>query len=206
MEDDKPYSTDKYGRPDDKNYHYRIPLDGSAKRALRKVRVAEKVKGRWIETETSASRDGIIGYRHVETKDNKGPIAGLDGKYRFSKEWEYPFGPGRRGQLRARPNLQKGGGTKIKGPVGGTDLFVDFTSELTMSQLEHMDDDAYNILAREMDWALEDARRKKQEAIAEQRSNCDHQHFVELDEPSWGEMGKISGYCEDCGHEELAEV
>lgn len=209
MTGNESYPTDEFGRADGRNYHYKIPLDD--KRALSKLRVADKVKGRWFEKESSASRDGKLdGCIHVQTKDDKGPISGLS-EYEYSKEWEYPFGPGRMENLRVRPNTSGGGGIKVNGTVpayGGAgfryDLEVSFVSELTMSEARDMTDEAYDTITNELHWAEQEAHEKRREAIAEERRNCNHEHSVEFDEPKAGERGMIEGYCEDCGEEFLA--
>lgn len=202
------YPTDEFGRPDGRDYHYKIPFDDS--RALRKVRIAEKVKGRWITHESSAKRDGRLdGCEHYQTHDNKGPISGI-GEYEYSQQWEYPFGPGRMESLRARPNTAGGGGTKIEGTVPAYDeggyrynLEVSFTSDLTMTQLRGMDDETYDTITEELHWAEQDAHEQRREKEWELMQKCDHNHIVEFNEPSPGKGGMIDGYCEDCDKEFL---
>lgn len=108
------YPTDEFGRPDGRNYQYRISLDDG--RALRKASIADKFMGRWVEWDSTG--DNVpFGCVHIRTHDNKGHIPGL-ATCVHSHAWEdMPTGPGRLEGLEMRQSTSRGGGTKIKGSV-----------------------------------------------------------------------------------------
>lgn len=158
------YSTDEFDRPQGRNYQYRIHLDDSA--AMRRVRLADKIGGRFITTD---HKDAPLGYVHVQTRDNKGHIPGL-AEYAHSKSWEdFPAGPGRYQHLEMRNGSS--GGTKISGEVyAGFDIYgcqiryVDVTVTVSATPTEikaayesgENEDEVIGEIDDAIHWALED--------------------------------------------------
>lgn len=209
-QEDKPYPTDEFGRPNGRNYHYRIPLDDS--RAMRKARIAEKIKGRVLEWD--CCDDNPIGYTCVQTHDNKGPISGL-GEYEYSKQWERPFGPGKYENLRIRYN--NGGGTKIKGSVWTCDEYgteyqlpINTAVDLTVGEVKDAIEncgDKWNQLLESIQWAIEDSLEEKREKEWQKQQECSHDHVVVHDERKVSHSGlRVKGYCEDCNKEFVDSV
>ena len=118
------------------DYEYLISLDNE--RALRKVRVAEKVIGRFVETTTDADvcRKNL-GTVLVRTHDDRGRIAGLSDNLLHSKRMQYPFGPGYLDRVGINYDGRVKGTVPTCGPHGG-EFYVDvsFVSDMTVSEMK----------------------------------------------------------------------
>lgn len=195
---EKPYPVDEFGRPNGRNYHYKIPLDDS--RALRKVRIADKIKGRFIERNPT---DCSLYHVTFKTHDNKGPISGVE-EYQHSEQWESPFTKSRYSGLEVR--YANNGGTKVKGTVvnygevGRNDIVVNTTIDMTLGEVKkaanHESDELYNEFREKMNWVERESPTQRDI----RQKNCEHKHAVEYDESERKRTyNEFEGWCSDCG-------
>jgi len=117
------------------DYQYLVSLDD--RRALSKVRVAEKVTGRLIERTTDADvcRKNI-GMVLVKTIDHRGPIAGLSGDLMHAQEWQYPFGPGYMGRVGIKYQKAKGAVKTYDRYGGEHTVHVEVKTGMTMTEMK----------------------------------------------------------------------
>lgn len=159
---DKSYPVDEFGRPAGRNYNYRIPVEND--RALRKLRIAEKILDRWFSEEWKV----LDGYVEVQTRDKKGHLPGL-AEYNYARGWEKFPARGRLGRLEMK-NAPRGG-TRLKGSVFagftcyGVDVDyvgVDFTVGATPSEIRAAyetgknEDEVVGEIEEALHWVLED--------------------------------------------------
>lgn len=205
-DEEKPYKTDEFGRPDDRNYTYRIPIDDT--RAFRKASMHLKgFTDRWVDR--LKDHDGSdIGHMVIQTKDDKGHLSGLT-EYQYSAKWERPFKHSRH-DWEIRPANK--GGTKIRGTFSAFDeagfqitIPFDTTVSQTVSTVKAIangeaDSDVRNDFEEQMHWVKNDAIDAHRERVFEAQQDCDHEHFVRDDSAFYDDPSAV-GYCEDCGAE-----
>jgi len=204
---DADYPTDEFGRPDGRDYHYRIPTDNDAAMMLAswalhgRVKYSDRLVSKW----GGFSGDDGVSYIGIETRDNKGHLDGL-AKYAHSPEWRDMGVMSDIDEYRQNPS---GAGTKVRGtfrcspddPHTEITLEFDTVVDLTPTELEaayeNMGDD-WDSAQDSIHWAKQDAIEEYREELWEHRRDCEHNHFVRTDIP--GRSGAV-GYCEDCGAE-----
>lgn len=117
------------------DYQYLVPLDDS--RAMRKIRIAEKITGRLIERTTNADEcRKNLGTVLVKTIDDRGPIAGLSGDLQHATEWQYPFGPGYLGRVGIRYKRAKGAVKTYDCYGGEHTVHVEIRTGMTMTEMK----------------------------------------------------------------------
>ena len=117
------------------NYQYLISVDDS--RALRKIRIAEKVVGRLIERDTSADVcKKNLGMILVRTVDDRGPITGVSGDKQHAQEWQYPFGPGYMGRVGIKYMKAKGAVKTYDRYGGENTVHVEVNTGMTMTEMK----------------------------------------------------------------------
>ena len=202
MSENNDYPTDEFGRPDGRDYHYRIPLND--KIAMSILRMKKQHSERHI---VDQCHDQPLGYVCCKTNDSKGPISGLE-SYQHSEQWERPFTKGERADWEVR--YAQHGGTKIKGTItafnrcgGKVTVPFDTVVDMTLSEVKAAANgslEELNELADEMHWVRRDAIEEHRERVHEAQQECDHAHFVE-DASAHYDSPRAIGYCEDCGAE-----
>lgn len=117
------------------DYQYLVPMDDS--RAMRKIRIAEKVIGRLIERTTNAEAcRKNIGMVLVRTFDDRGPISGLSGDYQHATEWQYPFSKGYLGRVGIRYKRAKGAVKTYDRYGGEHTVHVEVKTGMTMTEMK----------------------------------------------------------------------
>lgn len=117
------------------DYQYLISLDN--RRALRKVRIAEKITGRLIERDTNAEvcRKNI-GTVLVKTIDDRGPISGLSGDLMHAQEWQYPFSKGYLSRVGIKYQKAKGAVKTYDRYGGEHTVHVEVKTGMTMTEMK----------------------------------------------------------------------
>ena len=200
------YKTDRYGRPDSPDYHYRIPLNDNqaVKRASLALKGMYPYKGRIVYKWDGFSGDQIS-YLGIRTNDSKGHLTGL-AKYAHSPKWR---DLGVMSDINEYRYYKKG--TKVRGTFnvdpmsfnGVSRLQFETVLDVTPSELETAYEnmgDTWGEIQRSLQWAKEDAMESAREQIAERQRNCEHEHAVFPDNHI-GETARSDGYCETCGAE-----
>lgn len=117
------------------DYQYLVSVDDS--RAWRKIRIAEKITGRFIErdkhNEACRKNPGMI---LVRTIDDRGPIAGLSGDLQHATEWQYPFGPGYLGRVGIRYRRAKGSVKTYDRYGGEHTVHVEVKTGMTITEMK----------------------------------------------------------------------
>lgn len=200
------YPTDEFGRPNGRDYHYRIPLnnDAAARLASLALNGMFPYKDRFVVEWKGFSGDSIS-YMGIRTNDSKGHLDGL-AQYAHSPKWE-SVGP-----MSDIDEYRSGrsGGTKVRGSFrvdpqsfnGIQRLSFDTVIDVTPSELETALQDRGDIWDRIQEtihWAKQDSMDNAREQIANEQRNCEHEHAVFPDRYISEHGG--SGYCEDCGAE-----
>lgn len=217
-QEEKPWKTDDFGEPADRDYHYRVPIDT---RAFRKLIRMYHLDVRWIDLEPrDMDHLNDFGYITAKTIDKKGVIPGL-GNYTCSPDWQkYPSGPGKHEDLEMK-NANRGG-TQIRGTifVGGDygRVPVNFTSAFTPTEIltaygdgnrtitdpeygrdgpEITPEEAFDRLQDELYWAeqagIDAADEAHNKAREKALDSCPHDHTEEV-RRHWV-------WCERCGFE-----
>jgi len=200
------YKTDRFGRPDDRDYHYRIPLNNDA--AMRKASLAlngmfpysDRFVVRWDEHSGDS-----LSYMGIKTHDSKGHLDGL-AKFSHSPKWQ---NLGRHTDINEYRQNPKGG-TIIKGTFrvdpqsfnGHSRLSFKTTIAETPTELEQAYEnmgDTWQNVQDAVRWAKDDAMENAREQITNRQQNCEHEHAV-FPENHISDHGG-DGYCEDCGAE-----
>jgi len=205
---EKDYPTDKFGNPDGRDYHYRIPLND--KSAMRKAAWAlhEMVfyKDRFVVEWDEFSGDKIS-YMGIRTHDSKGHLDAL-AEYAHSPKWQN-LGP--MSDIDEYRYSSKGA-TKVKGTFrvdpqsfnGIQRLSFKTVVSATPSELESAYEqrgDTWSEIQDSIHWAKQDAMESAREQIADKQRNCEHSAAVFPDNHI-GEYGShADGYCENCGAE-----
>jgi len=204
---EKSYPTDEFGRPNGRDYHYRIPLNDES--AMRKAAWAlnELVfyKDRFV-TEWDGYSGDKLSYMGIQTHDSKGHLTDL-AEYAHSPQWK---------DLGVMSDIDEyrhgsGGGTKVKGTFnvdpqsfnGIQTLQFQTVIEQTPKELEKAYEnmgDTWKDIQEQVHWAKQDAMESAREQIADKQRNCEHEHSVFPDRFT-GEHMNSDGYCEDCGAE-----
>lgn len=200
------YKTDRFGRPDDRDYHYRIPLndDKALKRASLALKEMTPYKDRFVVEWNEYSGDKIS-YMGIKTHDSKGHLDGL-AEYAHSPKWQN-LGP--MSDIDEYRYSSKGA-TKVKGTFrvdpqsfnGITRLSFKTVVSATPSELEaayEQRGDTWNKIQDSIHWAKQDAMEQAREQIADKQRNCEHSAAVFPDNHI-GEF-QSDGYCENCGAE-----
>jgi len=208
--EEKPYPTDEFGRPDGRDYHYRIPLnnDRAARLASLALNGMFPFKDRFVVEWKEFSGDSLS-YIGLRTNDSKGHLKGL-AEYSHSPKWE---------SLGVHSDIDEyrpgySGGTKIKGTFrvdpqsfnGATQLTFQTTIDQTPKELEKAYDsmgDTWQKVLEQVRWAKDDSMEQAKQQIAEQQRECEHKH-ANYPDRFISEFGG-SGYCEDCGAEITTE-
>ena len=117
------------------DYQYLVSLDD--RRALSKIRVAEKITGRLIERDSNAEvcrkNPGMV---LVKTFDDRGPISGLSGDLMHAQEWQYPFGPGYLGRVGIKYQKAKGAVKTYDCYGGEHTVHVEVDTGMTMTEMK----------------------------------------------------------------------
>ena len=209
--DDVSYKTDDFGRPDDKDYHYRIPLNDDRAMRLATWALHEMVhyRDRFVTEWTDFAGDGLQ-YMGIQTHDHKGHLAGL-AEFAYSPRWQEAGRFTDVDRFRQNPS---GGGTKIVGsfraspvnPNAELTLTFDTVVPLTPTEfeaaLEARGDVWQDEVAPAIRWAKDDAIDAHQESYYARQRECDHDHVAE---GGHLEMPDAVAYCEDCGAELTAD-
>jgi len=207
MTEQTDYPTDKFGKPNGRDYHYRIPLNNDAAMRLAAwalngmVRYQDRFVTEWKEY----SGDSLC-YMGIQTHDSKGHLKGL-AEYAHSPQWK---------DLGVMSDIDEyrhgnGGGTKIRGTFsvdpqsfnGVSTLQFDTVIDQTPSELEQAYEnmgDVWTNIQEQVSWAKQKAMDNAHEQIANKQRSCNHEHAV-FPEKFVGEMMDSDGYCEDCGAE-----
>jgi len=204
MTEQKSYKTDKFGSPDDRDYHYRIPLNDD--HAMRLARWAlhgmVHYQDRFV-VDWDGYSGNSLSYMGIRTHDSKGHLKGLE-EYSHSPKWKDGFSLSDIDEYRSGYS----GGTKIKGSFrvdpqsfcGVSRLTFQTTIPQTPTELEAAQEergDTWDDIQESIKWAKDDAMEQAREQIAEKQRNCNHEHSVFPDR----HIGRGEGYCEDCGAE-----
>ena len=205
---DVSYKTDDFGRPDDADYHYRIPLNDDRAMRLATWALHEIVhySDRFV-----VSWDGFAGdslsYMGIRTNDRKGHLRGL-AEYAHSPRWEDAGVMTDVDRYRQNPS---GAGTKVVGsfraspvdPHAEVTLTFDTVVDLTPTEFEaalEARGDAWDEHVRPaIRWAKDDAVEAYQEAHAERQRECDHDHTIDVsDATGVAHSREAVAFCEDC--------
>jgi len=208
------YPTDEFGRPDGRDFHYRVPLGDEpaatlAMMALKGMgRYDERFVARWKDY--SARKPGA--YIGLETHDSKGHLAGL-AEYAHSPAWEDVSDRVSTDVDEFRQN-PTGRGTKFRGtvdvdPTGdGVYRSVEYDAVVTTVTPSEFRDalmggDGSDDVRDAIHFAQRDAADEYRRRRAEAQRECEHVHFVRFDEVDHGHPHdpRAVGYCEDCGAE-----
>lgn len=198
MSNEKPYPTDEFGRPNGRNYHYRIPVNdsGAYRRAVWALHEMVLYKDRFV-TEWKEFSGDKLSYIGLQTHDNKGHLKGLE-EYAHSDQWQ---------DLGMHSDIEEyryyKGGTKVRGTFnvdpqsfqGVSSLEFTTTLDVTPKELEEAYEnmgDTWQSIQMTLSWVKNDAMEQAREQIAEKQRNCEHEHVAE---------GTLTEYCEDCGKE-----
>ena len=210
MTNQKSYKTDEFGSPNDRDYHYRIPLNNN--RAMRLASWALNgmvhYQDRFVVEWEEYSGD-TLSYMGIQTRDSKGHLKGLE-EFAHSPKWQNLNSPmSDISEYRQNPS---GSGTMIKGSFrvdptsfnGIQHLKFQTVVELTPTEFEkafeNMGETWTTKVQNAIKWAKQDSMKHTREQIAKQQRDCDHEHAV-IEDGFIGETRKSDGYCEDCGAE-----
>jgi len=206
---DPNYPTDKFGRPNGRNHHYRIPLNDerAATLASRALNGLAPFSDRFVVSWDEFSGDRIA-YMGIKTSDSKGHLQGL-AEYAHSPKWQ---------NVSSRVSCEideyrsgRSGGTKVRGSFrvdpmsfnGATKLGFSTVLDVTPTELESALEnrgDTWKEIQDTIRYAKDESIKNARERIAEQQRNCEHEHAV-FPENHIGETARSDGYCEDCGAE-----
>lgn len=207
MTDNKSYKTDRFGSPNDRDYHYRIPLNND--RAMRLASWALNgmvhYQNRFVVEWDGYSGDKLA-YMGIKTHDSKGHLKGLE-EYAHSPKWQNMGVMSDIEEYRQNPS---GSGTQIKGSFrvdpmsfnGVQKLSFKTVVDPTPTELKEAYEqrgDTWDKIQDSIRWAKEESMEQAREQIAEKQRNCEHEHSV-FPENHIGEYNS-DGYCEDCGAE-----
>lgn len=195
---EKDYPTDRYGNPDGRDYHYRIPLndDMAVRLASWALNGMVSYSDRWV-VEWDGFSGNSLDYMGIKTHDSRGHLDGL-AEYAHSPKWE-SMGP----MTDIDEYRGVSGGTKIRGTFrvdpmsfnGVNKLQFKTTVGVTPSELEKAAEnrgETWRDIQESLRWAKDDAMETAWEDIAEKQRQCDHEHTID----------GIHGHtCEDCGAE-----
>jgi hypothetical protein len=196
---EKDYPTDRFGNPDGRNYHYRIPLNNDKAMRLATWALHEMVyyQDRFV-TEWDEYSGDRMSYMGIQTHDNKGHLDKL-AKYAHSPKWQ------NMGVMSDIDEYRSGtsGGTKVKGSFGVdpmsfngiSTLTFETTLDVTPTELEDASEnrgDVWKDIQMSIRWAKDESMENAHEQIAEMQRDCSHDHVIE---------GTIGLCCEDCGAE-----
>lgn len=195
--EDKPYPTDEIGRPDGRNYHYRIPLNDYRAVRLATWALHDRVayKNRLVSKWDGFSGDELS-YMGIQTHDNKGHLKGL-AEYSHSAKWQD-------GPRFTDVDEYRGvsGGTKVKGTFKYTENHCTRTLEfetavgLTPKEFEKAAEEMGEEWRKVQDaiqWAKDEAIEQFQEAKMEFQRECEHPWRLEETTHPDAEF-----YCEKC--------
>jgi len=206
--EDVSYKTDDFGRPDDVDYHYRIPLNDD-----RAVRLASWALHGMVHYQDRfvVSWDGFAGdsisYMGIRTHDSMGHLDGL-AEYAYSPRWQ---DAGRMTDIDRYRQNPSGAGTKVVGTFRGSpvdpavEVVMEFETVLDLTPTEFADAESNRgdvwtgVVKPAVRWAKADAVDDYQAAYAARQRTCDHDHVVE---GGYLESRDAVAYCEDC-HAEL---
>ena len=214
-DDEVSYKTDEFGRPDDRDYHYRIPLndDRAFRLATWALHSMVHYDDRFV-VEWDGYSGSQLSYMGIRTRDSKGHLRGL-AEFAHSPRWKNVETPLTEvDEYRQNP---AGGGTKIKGtfraspvdPHAEVRLTFETVVDLTPTEFETALENGGGTLWEDevrdpIHYAKQDAIEDYVEAYVERQRECEHRHVVDdaasyaLDSPD------AVAYCEDC-HAELDE-
>lgn len=213
-DDDVSYKTDDFGRPDDADYHYRIPLNDT-----RAVRLATwalhgmvHYSDRFVVEWADFAGDGLS-YMGIRTNDRKGHLSGL-AQFAYSPRWETAGVMTDVDRYRQNPS---GAGTKVVGsfraspvdPHAEVSLTFETVVALTPTEFESALEtrgDAWDEHVRPaIMWAKDDAVKAYQDAHAERQRECDHDHTIDVSDATGVAHSRDAvAFCEDC-HAEVAD-
>jgi hypothetical protein len=202
MTDEKDYKTDRFGHPNDRDHHYRIPLndDSAMRKATWALNSMLMYKDRFVTKWDKYSGDKLS-YMGIQTHDSKGHLTGL-AEYAHSPKWE---NLGVMSDIDEYRGGVKGGGTKVKGTFnvdpmsfnGVSTLQFETVLDVTPTELEAAYEDrgeTWDKIQDTIHWAKRDAMDSAREQIAEKQRQCEHNHVVGNDPDS-----SLPATCEDCG-------
>jgi len=210
---EKDYQTDDFGRANDRDYHYRIPLNND--RAMRLASWALNgmvhYQDRFVVKWDNYSGDKLS-YMGLKTHDSKGHLQGLE-EFAHSPKWQNLESP--MSEIQEYRQNPSGSGTVIKGSFrvdpqsfnGINRLSFKTVLELTPTEFEKAFDnrnDEWKTVQNSIRWAKDESMEKAREQIANKQRDCDHNHAV-IDDDYIAEYRKAAGYCEDCGAELTSE-
>jgi len=204
---DADYPTDEFGRPDGRDYHYRIPLNNETAMRLATwalhgmLRYDDRFVVEW---------DGFAGseleYLGIRTMDSKGYLAGL-AEYAHSPRWESVGPMTDVEEYRQNPS---GAGTLVRGtfdydPTGeGAYRSLEFETVVDLTPTEFAE--AYDTLGETWSeevrpvirWAKDDAIEAYNEARAEFQRECDHGPTLDADDVTMLHAPDAVAFCERC--------
>jgi len=209
MSNDKPYKTDRFGSPDDRDYHYRIPLNDDRGMRLATWALHEIVhyKDRFVVEWDGYSGDKLS-YMGIKTHDSKGHLKGL-AEYAHSPKWQNLGVMSDINEYRQNP---KGSGSQVKGTFrvdpqsfnGIQRLSFKTVVSATPTKLESAYEqrgDTWDEIQDSIHWAKQDAMESAREQIADKQRNCSHDMAVFPDNFISEYGSHAAGYCENCGGE-----
>ena len=209
MTNQKSYKTDRFGNPNDRDYHYRIPLNND--RAMRLASWALNgmvhYQDRFVVEWEEYSGD-TLSYMGIRTHDSKGHLKGLE-EFAHSPKWQNLESP--MTDIQEYRQNPSGSGTVIKGSFrvdpqsfnGVSKLTFKTTIELTPTEFTEAFEnrtDEWQSVQEAIRWAKDESMEQAREQIAKQQRECDHDHAV-IEDNFIGETRRSDGYCEDCGAE-----
>jgi hypothetical protein len=209
-DDDAQYPTDDFGRPDGRDYHYRIPMNDD--RAMRLATWA--LHGRLhyddrfvVEWDDFA---GDLGYIGLRTMDSKGHLTGL-AEFAYSPRWESVSDRQTCAVDEYRQN-PSGGGTKLVGTfrysptAEGFPVTLEYETVVSLTPtefeaaLENRGDD-WSEVRDAIRWAKQDAQEDYRQARAEYQRECDHGPTRGEDDVTVFHDPRAVAFCEECGAE-----
>jgi len=205
--DDVDYPTDEFGRPDGRDYHYRIPMNDD--RAMRlatwalhgMVHYDDRFVVEWDDFA------GDLGWFGIRTHDSKGHLDGL-AEYAFSPRWE-SVSDRQTCEVDEYRQNPSGGGTKLVGtfrydPTGDgayRTLEYEAVVSLTPTEFEAALDargDDWTEVRDTIHWAKQDAQEEYREARAELQRECDHVPTLDEDDVTVFHSPHAVAFCERC--------
>ena len=207
---DKDYPETEWGRPDGRDYHYRVPLadDAAAELAFRALKGRFPYGDRFV-VEWDEFAGDELSYIGIRTNDSKGHLVGL-AEFAHSPRWRDA------GVMTDIDEYRPvGGAVRIRGsfiaypePHNRVSLTFDTTVNAAIDEfetaLDSMDGEVWTQITMAMSWAKDEAIEQYREDLMDyRRHECDHPHPVEVDGNTYvvARSPDAVAVCEECGAE-----
>jgi len=208
MTDNNSYKTDRFGTPDDRNYHYRIPLNNDCAMRLASwaLNSVLQYQNRFVVEWDGYSGDKLA-YMGIKTHDSKGHLIGLE-EYAHSPKWKNMGVMSDIDEYRQNPT---GSGTQVKGSFRVDPMSFNGVQKLSfktvvnptpteLKEAYEQRGDTWDTVIRTIEYAKDESMEQARKEIHNKQQSCEHEHSV-FPENHIGKTRDSDGYCEDCGTE-----